>query len=141
MDEIDLFVHVDWKSTFCKKSFLLTSCNMLNVLWCVTHAFMILVVLGCTQQITPCHNSSMWLNVGGLGWHHIAWSGIGNSNIIILFNLLDMGGCFFLSLLRGGRVIFLSCSSSFFLEDQDHAQKDKPICQDPVQRCLFALCT
>ena len=37
----------------------------------------------------------MWLNVGGLGWHHIAWSGIGNCNIIILFNLHDMGGCFF----------------------------------------------
>ena len=37
----------------------------------------------------------MWLNVGGLGWHHITWSGIGNSNIIILFNLLVMGGCFF----------------------------------------------
>ncbi len=90
--------------------FFLASCNMFNVVWCVTHAFMILVVLGCAQLITPCHNSPMWLNVGCLGWHHIAWSGIGNCNIIILLNLHDAGGCFFSKSFERGKVIFLSCS-------------------------------
>ena len=43
-------------------------------------------------------------------WHHVEWSGIGNCNIVTLFNMHDAGSCFFLSLLRWGEVVFLFCS-------------------------------
>ena len=49
VNEIDLFVHVCWKSTFSKKSFSLPTGDLLNVLRCVTHGFMISVVFGCAQ--------------------------------------------------------------------------------------------
>ena len=108
MNEIDLFVHVNWKSTFYKKSFSLTSRNMLNVLWCVTHVFMIFVVLGRAQQITSCHNSLMRLIVECFVWHHVEWSGIGNCNIVTLFNMHDAGSCFFSkSFERGGGSILV----------------------------------
>ena len=56
----------------------------------------------------------MWLNVGGLGWHHITWSGIGNSNVIILFNLLVMGGCFFSKSFERGKSNILVLFLFFF---------------------------
>ena len=69
------------------------------------------------------------------------WSGIGNCDVVILHNMHDVGGCFFLSLLRG-RVITIPFASTFSFEgffgvsSIFSAQEDLPKYQDLVQEGL-----
>ena len=101
MSKKSSLMYLFWEITLSKESFLLFARDMLDVLWCVTHRFVIFVVFGCDHEISSRHQGFLICSKSFGNCCCGKWGGVCNCDVVIVCNILGVG-VFFLNLLRGG---------------------------------------